>query len=137
MKSLALLVLSLVAAGSVSAQDACKHRGELDTPFCDEDGDLLADPPKDPKLLKDPDTIFFTNSPLDDVGAFKKLMLPFVEHLEKCTAKKVRYYDVFSSAAAIEAMRSGRMHLGMFSTGDTAFAVNLAGAIPFAIRGDA
>ena len=44
---------------------------------------------------------------------------------------------MLSNAAAIEAMRSGRMHLGMFSTGDTAFAVNLAGAIPFAIRGDA
>jgi phosphonate transport system substrate-binding protein len=137
MKSLALLVLSLLAAGSVAAQDACRHRGDLDTPFCDEDGDLLADPPKDPKLLKDPDTIFFTNSPLDDVGAFKKLMLPFVEHLEKCVGKKVRYYDVFSSAAAIEAMRSGRMTVGTMSSGDTAFAVNVAGAIPFGIRGDA
>jgi phosphonate transport system substrate-binding protein len=61
----------------------------------------------------------------------------FVDHLKTCTGKRVHFYNVHSNAAAIEAMRSGRMHLGMFSTGDTAFAVNLAGAIPFAIRGDA
>ena len=49
----------------------------------------------------------------------------------------MRFYDVYSSAAAIEAMRSGRMHLGTMSSGDTAFAVNVAGAIPIGIRGDA
>ena len=48
-----------------NAQDACKNRGELDTLYCDEDGDLLADAPKDPRRLKDPETLFFTNSPLE------------------------------------------------------------------------
>ena len=129
-------VLALVAF-SAQAQDACKNRGELDTPYCDEDGDLLADTPKDPKRQKNPDTLFFTNSPLEDPAVFKKLMEPFVDHLAKCTARKVRFYDVYSSAAAIEAMRSGRMHLGTMSSGDTAFAVNVAGAIPIGIRGDA
>jgi phosphonate transport system substrate-binding protein len=119
------------------AQDACKSRGELDTPFCDENGDLLADTPRDARRIKDPDTLFFTNSPLDDPAVFNKLMAPFVEHLAQCSGKKVRFYDVYSSAAAIEAMRSGRMHIGTMSSGDTAFAVNVAGAIPFGIRGDA
>ncbi len=32
-------------------------------------------------------------------------------------------------------MRSGRLHVGGFSTGPTAFAVNLAGAVPFAVQG--
>jgi phosphonate transport system substrate-binding protein len=32
-------------------------------------------------------------------------------------------------------MRSGRLHVGGFSTGPTAFAVNIAGAVPFAIKG--
>ena len=118
------------------AQDTCKNRGELDTPFCDENGDLLADSPRDARRIKDPDTLFFTNSPLDDPAVFNKLMQPFVEHLAQCSGKKVRFYDVYSSAAAIEAMRSGRMHLGTMSSGDTAFAVNVAGAIPFGIRGD-
>lgn len=127
----------LLAALPAAAQEACKSRGELDTLFCDEDGDLLADTPKDPKRWKDPDTILFSNSPLDDIAVFQKMMQPYVDDLAKCTGKKVRYYDVFSSAAAIEAMRSGRMHVGTMSSGDTAFAVNVAGAIPFGIRGDA
>ena len=120
-----------------NAQDACKHRGELDTLYCDEDGDLLADAPKDARRLKDPETLFFTNSPLDDPAVFNKLLQPFVDHLAKCTGRKMRYYDVYSSAAAIEAMRSGRMHIGTMSSGDTAFAVNVAGAHPLGIRGDA
>lgn len=134
--SLAACALATFLSNAV-AQDACKSRGELDTPYCDEDGDLLADTPKDPKRQKNPDTLFFTNSPLEDPAVFKKLMEPFVDHLAKCTTKKVRFYDVYSSAAAIEAMRSGRMHLGTMSSGDTAFAVNVAGAIPIGIRGDA
>ena len=36
-----------------------------------------------------------------------------------------------------QAMRSGRLHVAGFSTGPTAFAVNLAGAIPFAVKGTA
>ena len=134
-----ILLAALLATclGGAQAQDACKQRGDLDTPYCDEDGDLLADTPRDPKRQKDPDTLFFTNAPLDDAGVYRKLMEPFVEHLAKCTARKVRFYDVFSAAAAIEAMRSGRMHVGTMSSGDSAFAVNVAGAIPFGIRGDA
>ena len=130
------LAASLLVA-TAQAQDTCKSRGELDTPFCDENGDLLADTPREARRIKDPETLFFTNSPLDDPAVFNKLMAPFVEHLAQCSGKKVRFYDVYSSAAAIEAMRSGRMHIGTMSSGDTAFAVNVAGAIPFGIRGDA
>jgi phosphonate transport system substrate-binding protein len=131
------LAAALGFAANAIAQDACKNRGELDTPYCDEDGDLLADTPRDPKRQKNPDPLFFTNAPLDDAAVFKKLMEPYVDHLAKCAARKIRFYDVYSSAAAIEALRSGRMHVGSMSSGDTAFAVNVAGAIPFAIRGDA
>ena len=133
------LAAAVIAAAAFPAlgQDACPQRGDLDTIYCDADGDLLADPPKDASKLKNPDTLFFTNSPLDDPAVFNKLMQPFVDHLASCTGKKVRYYDVYSSAAAIEAMRAGRMHLGTMSSGDTAFAVNVAGAHPLGIRGDA
>jgi predicted lipid carrier protein YhbT len=51
--------LAMLLAAGAHAQDACKQRGELDTPFCDEDGDLLADMPRDPKRHKNPDTLFF------------------------------------------------------------------------------
>jgi phosphonate transport system substrate-binding protein len=42
---------------------------------------------------------------------------------------------VQSNTAEIEAMRSGRLHVAGFSTGPTGFAVNLAGAVPFAAKG--
>ena len=60
---------------------------------------------------------------------------PFTDHLAKCTGKRVVFYQVQSNAAEIEAMRSGRLHVGGFSTGPTAFAVNIAGAVPFAVKG--
>jgi phosphonate transport system substrate-binding protein len=47
----------------------------------------------------------------------------------------VVYYPVNSNSAEIEAMRSGRLHFAGFSTGPTGFAVNLAGAVPFAAKG--
>ena len=60
---------------------------------------------------------------------------PFTDYLAKCTGKRVIYYPVQSNAAEIEAMRSGRLHVAGFSTGPTGFAVNLAGAVPFAVKG--
>ena len=140
MRKTILLSLTLAAAlmaASAQAADACKNRGDLDDRYCDEDRDLVADTPKDPKQWKDPPFLLFTYSPLEDPAVYEKVLENYVNHLKTCTGKRVHFYSVLSNAAAIESMRSGRMHLGMFSTGDTAFAVNLAGAIPFAIRGDA
>lgn len=125
---------ALAASAAVSAQE-CKNRGELDTMFCDENKDLVADTPKDPKKLKNPGTIIFTYTPVEDPAVYEKLFQPFTEALGKCLAKRVVFYQVNSNAAEIEAMRSGRLHVGGFSTGPTAFAVNIAGAVPFAVKG--
>jgi phosphonate transport system substrate-binding protein len=57
------------------------------------------------------------------------------DHLGSCTGKRIVYYPVQSNSAEIEAMRSGRLHFAGFSTGPTGFAVNLAGAVPFAAKG--
>src|SRR5262249_60702063 len=53
----------------------------------------------------------------------------------KCPGKGVISYRVQPTTAEIEAMRSGRLHVAGFSTGPTGFAVNLAGAVPFAAKG--
>ena len=133
----AFLIAILIAASSTALAQECKHRGDLDTMFCDENKDLVADPPKDAKKLKNPNTIVFTYTPVEDPAVYEKVFAPFTEYLGKCLAKKVVFYQVQSNAAEIEAMRSGRLHVGGFSTGTTAFAVNLAGAVPFAVKGDA
>ncbi|HMN82257.1 MAG TPA: phosphate/phosphite/phosphonate ABC transporter substrate-binding protein [Burkholderiaceae bacterium] len=133
--SAGLVTVGLLGAGAAQAQDNCPNRGDLDVQYCDANKDLVADVPTDPKKLKNPSTIVFTYTPVEDPAVYEKIFSPFTEHLAKCTAKKVVFFQVQSNAAEIEAMRSGRLHVGGFSTGPTAFAVNIAGAIPFAVKG--
>ncbi|MEQ1515698.1 MAG: phosphate/phosphite/phosphonate ABC transporter substrate-binding protein [Usitatibacteraceae bacterium] len=130
------LAASMLISGHVAAQE-CKNRGDLDQLYCDENKDMVADAPKDPKKFKNPGTIVFTYTPVEDPAVYEKVFSPFTEYLGKCVGKKAVFYQVQSNAAEIEAMRSGRLHVGGFSTGPTAFAVNLAGAVPFAVKGDA
>jgi len=126
-----------LAAGAVSAQDNCPHRGDLDSAYCDANKDLVADTPTDPKRWKNPSTLVFTYTPVEDPAVYERTFKPFTDYLGKCTGKRVVFYQVQSNAAQVEAMRSGRLHVGGFSTGPTNFAVNLAGAVPFAVKGDA
>src|SRR5438093_8128340 len=129
-------VLSALATTPAFAQgDTCKHRGQLDTLYCDEDGDLVADAPTDPKKWRDPGTLVFAYTPVEDPAVYQNVFKPFTDYLAQCTGKRVVYYPVQSNSAEIEAMRSGRLHVAGFSTGPTGFAVNLAGAVPFAAKG--
>ena len=137
MARLALAAILTLFAGTVFAQaDACKNRGDLDAQYCDENKDLVADTPKDAKRFKNPNTLVFTYTPVEDPAVYEQAFKPFTEPLAKCTSKKVVFYQVQSNAAEIEAMRSGRLHVGGVSTGPTAFAVNIAGAVPFAVKGN-
>ena len=131
------LVGLLVSVGTGYAQDTCTHRGDLDALYCDANKDLLADVPKDPAKLRNPSTLVFTYTPVEDPAKYENIFKPFTDHLAQCTGKKVVFYQVQNNAAQIEAMRSGRLHVGGFSTGPTVFAVNKAGAIPFSVKGDA
>lgn len=140
MKRFSTLLAALAATVLTSAsfaQDACKNRGELDANYCDDNGDLVADLPKDKKRWKNPSTLVWAYTPVEDPAVYEKIFAPFTAHLSACTAKKVVFFQVQSNAAEIEAMRSGRLHVAGFSTGPTAFAVNVAGAVPFAVKGTA
>ncbi len=130
-----VIVGALAVTGSVSQAQECKNRGQLDTLYCDENDDLVADTPTDPRKLKDPPTIVFAYTPVEDPAVYQNVFKPFTEFLAQCTGKRVVYYPVQSNAAEIEAMRSGRLHVAGFSTGPTGFAVNMAGAVPFAAKG--
>jgi phosphonate transport system substrate-binding protein len=135
MRGLLVLLLSAATHCVFAQTDDCKNRGQLDTLYCDENRDLVADSPKDPKRWKNPATLVFTYTPVEDAAVYETAFKPFLDYLGKCTNKRVVYFSVQSNAAEIEAMRAGRLHVGGFSTGPTGFAVNLAGAIPFAIKG--
>jgi phosphonate transport system substrate-binding protein len=129
------IVVWMLAGGAVGLAQECKNRGQLDTLYCDDNNDLVADVPTDPKKLKDPATIVFAYTPVEDPAVYQNVFKPFTDFLGQCTGKRVVYYPVQSNSAEVEAMRSGRLHVAGFSTGPTGFAVNLAGAIPFAAKG--
>lgn len=123
-----------LAAGAAFAQDT-EEMAALDSQYTDADGDLVADAPADANALKNPDTLVFAYTPVEDPAIYEDIWNPFIEHLEEVTGKDVQFFAVQSNSAEVEAMRSGRLHIAGFSTGPTPFAVNLAGAVPFAIMG--
>jgi len=133
----ALLAISatVLTGSSPAAAQECKNRGQLDALYCDENNDLVADAPTDPRKWKDPSTLVFAYTPVEDPAVYQNVFRPFTDYLAQCTGKRVIYYPVQSNTAEIEAMRSGRLHVAGFSTGPTGFAVNLAGAVPFATKG--
>lgn len=138
-KSLTGLLLTgslLLGAGPAQA-DACSHRGVLDDKFCDENRDLVADSPTDPSQWRDPSTLVFTYTPVEDPAVYKDAFQEFQQYLSEATGKKVIYYTVHSNAAEVEAIRSGRLHIAGFSTGPTGYAVNLGGYVPIAVKGTA
>ena len=96
-------------------------------------GEPVRETPNDEGELLDPDTLVFTESPSEDVqGRFEEDFKAVFDRIEEETGKPVEFSKVNSYAASVEAMRSERAHIANFSTGTTAFAVNLAGAVPFA-----
>ena len=129
-----VLAAFAVTGSTAFAAEHCE-RGQLDEMFCDADGDLVADAPTDPAKLKNPDTLVFAYTPVEDPAIYEDIWTPFIEHLEDVTGKDVQFFAVQSNSAEVEAMRSGRLHIAGFSTGPTPFAVNLAGVEPFAIMG--
>jgi len=128
----ALLAAMALTAGAAMAQD---ETAALDSQYTDADGDLVADAPEDESALRNPDTLVFAYTPVEDPAIYEDIWTPFIEHLEEQTGKNVQFFAVQSNSAEVEAMRSGRLHIAGFSTGPTPFAVNLAGAVPFAIMG--
>ncbi|MDP0928976.1 phosphate/phosphite/phosphonate ABC transporter substrate-binding protein [Paracoccus onubensis] len=134
-KYLGAAVSVALAFGSAAHAQDCPDHGDLDPIYCDSDGDLVADAPTDESELVDPDTLVFAYTPVEDPAVYEDIWDPFIEHLSEVTGKKVQFFAVQSNSAEVEAMRSGRLHIAGFSTGPTPFAVNLAGAVPFALMG--
>jgi phosphonate transport system substrate-binding protein len=134
--ALAVLAAAIVFGAGTARADDCAYRGQLDPLYCDENRDLVADTPIDPRKWLDPATLIFTYTPVEDPVLYQIAFRPFTDYLGRCTGRRVIYYPASSNTAEVEAMRSGRLHIAGFSTGPTGFAVNLAGAVPFAAKGN-
>ncbi|HUP96594.1 MAG TPA: phosphate/phosphite/phosphonate ABC transporter substrate-binding protein [Usitatibacter sp.] len=128
-----LVHVFFLAAGVLALDayaQACGNRGDLDARFCDDDRNLVADPPKDPKQWQNPATLVFSYTPVEDPAVYENVFDEFMQHLSKVTGKRVRWFPAESYAAQVEALRSGRLHIAGVATGPTPYAVNLAGFEP-------
>ncbi|MCK0745121.1 phosphate/phosphite/phosphonate ABC transporter substrate-binding protein [Chromohalobacter nigrandesensis] len=123
------LTIAALAAGISTAQADFK----LSDRYTDNDGDLVADIPENEAQQRDPDTLVFAYTPVEDPAVYKDVWAGFLEHMEDVTGKKVQFFPVQSNAAQIEAMRAGRLHVAGFNTGSNPLAVACAGFRPFAM----
>lgn len=125
------LFLLLSFSGPARAENC--PRGDLDSRYCDRNGDLVADAPSEPKDFVDPSVLIFAYTPVEDPAVYRDVWAGFLEHLSKVTGKRVQFFPIDSNAAQIEAMRAGRLHVAGFNTGSNPLAVNCAGYVPFAM----
>ena len=77
MSAIALLAGSLLEMRAMAQADDCKTRGQLDTLYCDDNNDLVADAPKDPKKQRDPSTLVFAYTPVEDPAVYGPIFKPF------------------------------------------------------------
>jgi phosphonate transport system substrate-binding protein len=131
MKHLLLSTL-LFGMSTLPAQAQVCERGSLGAGFCDQNKDLVADAPAQ---TVDPKTLVVGFAVVDDPSVTKAAFTPYVEELGRCTKRPVKMEFITNEALVMEAMRTGQVHISYFGTGATMYAVNFAGAVPFAGKG--
>lgn len=131
----ALWLCFLLSVVTTAHSDTCPPEAVIGQYYCDRDGDMLPDPPLSSIAWRNPSTLVWAFSPIEDPAIYAELLKPFTEHLKSCTGRQIVYYPIQTSTAEIEAMRTGRLHFAGFSTGSTVVAVEQAGAVPFATKG--
>lgn len=133
-KAIPLLILALAANASnpVAAQATCPHRGTLDTAFCDANHDFLPDPPA---TTINPARLILGIGSTEDMLTARKTYSNLVDYLGSCLKRDVQLHHTVGERNILEGMRTGQVHIGQFGTGAMVFAVNFAGAIPFAGKG--
>lgn len=92
--------------------------------------------PTDESEWVDPDVLNFAYVPTEDPQALEDAFQPIIDRLADATGKEIEYFGGQTYASLVEAMRSGRLHVGGFGAAATVFAVNLAGAQPFCASAD-
>ena len=72
-------VMALPPQAQAQSADQCSHRGQLDTQYCDENKDLVADLPKDPKKWRDPSALVWAYTPVEDPAIYANVFKPFTD----------------------------------------------------------
>ena len=128
---LSWLALLLAACGAQA--QSCPSRGELDEIYCDANQDMLADRPT---VSVNPDKIVLAMAAIEDANTARRTYAPLLDYLGSCLKKEVELFPPVREGAVLEGQRSGAIHIGHYATGGMLYAVNFAGAIPFAGKGE-
>ncbi|AXR76575.1 ABC-type phosphate/phosphonate transport system,periplasmic component [Natrarchaeobaculum sulfurireducens] len=76
--------------------------------------------PDDSSEWIDPDPIVYAELPREDSeSAYRDILEPMIETLEEETGRDVEFQTIDSYAAVVEGMRSERIHIANFATGNT------------------
>ncbi len=105
--------------------------------FTDADGDMLADPPTDPAMCVNPETLFVAHYEGDYEEEPRVNWEAFQAHLEAATGKRVVLQEYLHSAAEVESIVAGRIHIVAPHAADMPILVNNAGLVPVAALGTA
>ena len=124
--------LALLFGAAGAQAQSCPHRGELDAMYCDANQDLLADRPK---ATVNPAKIVLGIAGIEDAATASRTYAPFVSYLETCLKKDIELFPPVREGVVLEAQREGIVHIAHYATGTMVYAVNFAGAIPFAGKG--
>lgn len=140
--AVALLVpVAVFAAGAAEEPEEpeeveCFNPPGMDDRYCDQTGDMVADPPVNEDEWLDPDPLIFTYAPTEDPAVYEETYSDFIAHLEQELGREVRWFSVYDYASQVEAMRAGRLHISGFATGAVQDAVNTAGFVPMVVWAD-
>jgi phosphonate transport system substrate-binding protein len=123
---------SVAFSQSANVNPACAYRGELDAAYCDADRNGVADAPAQ---VVSPKSLYISITSAEDSNVVRTTYGDFIGHLNQCLKRGVFLFGGIKENQALEAMRTGQVHIAQFATGGTMFAVNFAGAVPFAAKG--
>ncbi len=109
---------------------------ELEENFEPRDEPRYGRAPRDPDEadeIIDPDPLVFAWTPGEEQQVYEEGLDPLVENIEAETGREVEVQVIDSYAAMVEAFRSERLHIARVAAGNVPFAVNMTGAVPFAM----
>lgn len=103
---------------------------KLDPLYTDADGDLLADAPENAELAVKPSELTFAFIASRDSTNNEEVWKPVLDAISENTGLPCNYLRLTSTKDQLQAIRSGRLHVTAFSSGEVPSAVNLCGFIP-------
>ena len=110
-------------------------KNRLDSQFTDENGDLVADTPKDKAQQIDPDRLVFSYIGASDAQRQQEVWKDFVDALSTATGRTVEYLVIETPDDQLRALKDGKLHIAGINTGNVPTAVSACGFVPVCTLG--